>query len=200
MNITSTSFIGSFVENSKCPKDRLPEFAFVGRSNVGKSTLINFLTNKKSLARVSNTPGKTQTLNFYLINKSWYLVDLPGYGYAKISKSERRKWGKMIQNYLLNREKLAYVFLLIDSRIAPQKIDFEFMNWLGENQIPFAITYTKADFPKKNEFKKRMKTFETEILKNWEMLPIQFVTSSKKRDGNLPILQLIKTTVKLFGK
>ncbi len=191
MKIKHSEFIGSFVEMAQCPTPNKPEYAFIGRSNVGKSSLINMLTGRKKLAKVSNTPGKTQTINHFLINEVWYLVDLPGYGYAKVSKTSRRKWIKFIKDYLEKRPNLMCVFLLIDSRIPPQKIDLEFANWLGELRIPFIIVYTKADKNKAHVLKGNIQNFEKAMLESWENLPQSFVTSSSTQQGKDTLLEFI---------
>lgn len=169
----------------------MPEYAFIGRSNVGKSSLINMLVNKKGLAKTSQTPGKTQLINHFIINDSWYIVDLPGYGYAKTSRSNRSDWQKFIHYYLKNRENLQCVFVLIDSRIEPQKIDIEFCCWLGENGIPFLVVYTKAD--KQSDFKTKQNAskFRKTLLGYFEEMPQEFVTSSETRDGKDEILGFI---------
>ncbi len=192
MLIKEAEHVGSFPSERQSPIDHKPEYAFIGRSNVGKSSLINMMSNKRDLARVSNTPGKTQLLNFYLINKSWYIVDLPGYGYAKISKKKRYEWEKMIEGYLLHRKNLGCAFVLIDSNIPPQLIDIEFINWMGKMSVPFVIVFTKTDRLKKGEKKKNVDTFNNELLKYWNELPQQFVTSSAKRRGAEEILQFIE--------
>lgn len=191
MIIQKAEYIASYVDVSKCPPPDKPEYAFIGRSNVGKSSLINALTGRKKLAHVSNTPGKTQTINHFLIDETWYLVDLPGYGYAKISKSSRKKWLKFIKDYLAKRSNLMCVCLLIDSRIPPQKIDLEFANWLGEGQIPFVIVYTKADKSKQFELKQRIQAFEAAMLETWASMPDSFVTSSTKKLGQDTLLDFI---------
>jgi len=191
MIIHSAEFVASYTNVTKCPKDKKPEFAFIGRSNVGKSSLINMLVERKKLAKVSSTPGKTQTINHFIINEEWYLVDLPGYGYAKISKYQREKWTRFIRAYMKNRENLQCVFLLIDSRLPPQKIDLEFANWLGGIPVPFVIVYTKADKNKPRELKKNIKTFESAMLESWETMPEQFITSSEKQTGRKEVLQFI---------
>lgn len=192
MTVKYVEFIGSYPNEQTCPKTGKPEFAFIGRSNVGKSSLINMLTNRKNLARVSNTPGKTQLINFYLVNDNWYLVDLPGYGYAKISKKKRQEWEKMISNYLQRRDSLQCAFVLVDANIPPQKIDIEFINWLGEIQIPFVIIYTKADRLRKADVEPNIKAIQTELLKYWNELPQQFVTSSSKTIGREDVLDFIE--------
>jgi len=192
MEIKEAEHVGSFPSERQSPKDHKPEYAFIGRSNVGKSSLINMLSKKKDLARVSNTPGKTQLLNFYLIDKSWYIVDLPGYGYAKISKKKRYEWEKMIEGYLLHRKNLGCAFVLVDSNIPPQLIDIEFINWMGKMNIPFVIVFTKADRLKSSEKRKNIDAFNNELLKYWNELPQQFVTSSAKKAGSEAILQFIE--------
>lgn len=194
MEIKYADFIGSYPTLGQCPKSKFPEYAFIGRSNVGKSSLINMLTNKKGLAKVSNTPGKTQTLNYFQINGAWHLVDLPGYGYAKISKSKRFAWEKMISNYLQNRPNLMCAFVLLDAYIPPQKIDVEFINWLGEMHIPFVIVYTKVDRIRGGEEgrTKNITAIQTELRKTWNDLPQQFISSAVKKDGQKDILDFIE--------
>lgn len=196
MIIKTANYVGSEVNIAKCPAPTLPEYAFIGRSNVGKSSLINMLTNHRGLAKVSHTPGKTQTINHFLINQDWYLVDLPGYGYAKVSKTSRQAWTKFIRTYLNKRENLQCVMLLIDSRIPPQKIDLEFANWLGELGIPFVIIFTKTDDKK---FKPaNIDVFNAKMLETWAALPPQFLTSSKKKLGKDEVLKFIGETNKHF--
>ena len=192
MIIREVEFIGSFEHEHQCPTDGLPEYAFIGRSNVGKSSLINALTGRKDIARISSTPGKTQTINYYLINKSWYIVDLPGYGYAKISKTARKKWRGMIERYLDIRRTLQCVFTLIDSRIPLQKIDLEFLNWLGEHRIPFVIAYTKIDKVKKTMRAANIQAIQEGLLDSWEFLPKQFTTSANTGEGSEDILSFIE--------
>lgn len=196
MEITASHFIGSFVKVSQCPPPDKPEYAFVGRSNVGKSSLINMLTGRKSLAKVSITPGKTQTINHFIINNNWYLVDLPGYGYAKVSKTQRRDWEKFIQDYLVKRPNLQCVFLLIDSRIPPQTLDLEFANWLGERQIPFVIVFTKIDDKKYKP--QNIEVFKKAMLQTWEALPDMLRTSAEKRLGKEELLDYIAKINKQF--
>lgn len=191
MTIHQVEFVGSFPSDTKCPQDDRAEYAFIGRSNVGKSSLINLLTGRKNMAHTSNKPGKTQLLNYYLLNRSWYLVDLPGYGYAKISKIKRKEWEKMIQNYLVRRQNLQCAFVLIDANVPPQKIDVEFINWLGEMRVPFVIVYTKTDRLKPEEAESNMEAIRTELLQYWEALPEQFVTSAVNRTGAEDILNFI---------
>ena len=190
--IRNIEFIGSFTRLTQCPIPKLPEYAFVGRSNVGKSSLINLLTGRKALAKISNTPGKTQTINYFEIDKSWHLVDLPGYGYAKVSKREREIWMKMVQSFLVNRTSLSCVFQLLDSRIPLQKSDLEFMQWMGEMHIPFVIVYTKSDKLKRNELSKNIAKIEKSLTEYWTELPQRFITSSVKKKGRKEILAFIQ--------
>lgn len=193
--IQSAKFIGSFPKSDDCPQTELPEFAFIGRSNVGKSSLINLLTNKKGLAKVSQTPGKTQAINLFLIDESWHLVDLPGYGYAKVSKTTREVFGKMIKYYIANRKQLVNVFVLIDVSIPPQKIDIDFTSWLGEHQIPFSIVFTKSDKEKGLQVQKNVKAFKLKMSEYWESLPECFITSAEKNRGGKEIVDYIKTLI-----
>lgn len=188
MIINSATFVESNTDWSKCPEPNIPEYAFIGRSNVGKSSLINLLTNQKKLAKTSGTPGKTQLINHFLINKSWYLVDLPGYGYAKVSKKDREKFGKLITNYLTKRNNLVNVFLLIDSRHDPQKSDLEFMEFLGKNSIPFTIVMTKIDKLNSSKLGKNLAKYKSELLKTWEVLPPFYTTSAVSKLGAENIL------------
>ena len=192
MKIVSAEFKISNTDINKCPKDKFPEYAFIGRSNVGKSSLINMLTNKNKLAKTSQKPGKTQLINHFIINKNWYLVDLPGYGWSKVSKSLRDSWGPMIETYLTKRETLNCVFVLMDIRIPPQKIDLDFILWLGENQIPFAIIFTKADKMTKNKIQSSVAAFKREILKIFEWMPGFFISSSVSSLGQKEILNYIQ--------
>lgn len=191
MEIKQAAYAGSYPQESVCPKADKPEYAFIGRSNVGKSSLINMLCGRKNLAHTSGKPGKTQMLNFYLINNEWYIVDLPGYGYAKISKRKRQEWKRMIRDYLVRRPTLQSAFLLIDCNIPPQQLDIDFMNQLGEERIPFAIVYTKADRSKPKELEERIERIEKEILLYWESLPPRFTTSAAAREGREPLLEYI---------
>jgi GTP-binding protein len=183
MQIKSAKYLISAPSFDLCPKPDKPEFAFIGRSNVGKSSLINMLVNQKNLAKTSANPGKTQLINHFEINSRWYLVDLPGYGYAKVAQSSRRRWEQMIENYLRKRENLVNVFVLIDSRHKPQKIDLEFVNQLGEWQIPFTLVFTKADKEKPGVVQRNVKAFIDEMRELWEFLPQSFVTSAEKITG-----------------
>lgn len=191
MKIKSAEFIISNTDPSKCPKPDIPEYAFIGRSNVGKSSLINLLTNRQHLAKTSSKPGKTQLINHFKINDAWYLVDLPGYGWAKVSKELKSKWNIMIRKYLQTRENLYCVFVLIDSRIPPQQIDLDFIGWLGEHGIPLALVFTKADKPKYKNTVANIKAFKSSLSESWEELPEMFVSSSAKKIGHLEILNYI---------
>jgi len=195
MKVNTAKFIGSFPGIKIMPAGAKPEFAFIGRSNVGKSSLINMLTDHKKLAKVSGTPGKTRDINLFRINDAWDLIDLPGYGYAKHAKSKREAFEHMITEYLLDRENLYCVMVLIDSRIPPQKIDLEFINWLGTNEVPFVIVYTKADKQTKNKTIQNTKQFEKALLQIWEALPQSFITSAVSKDGKDEILTFIGETV-----
>ena len=190
--IKNSSFVKSSSVFTECPEPKLPEYAFIGRSNVGKSSLINYLTNKKKLAKVSVKPGKTKLINHFLIDRAWYLVDLPGYGWAKVSKAEKLKWKLMVDEYLKKRENLYCVFLLIDSRHEPQAIDREFMRWLGERKIPFAIVFTKIDKLGKIRLQKNLDHYREVLSKEWDELPTQLQSSSIFRIGKNEILRYIK--------
>ncbi|MDZ4824460.1 MAG: ribosome biogenesis GTP-binding protein YihA/YsxC [Flavobacteriales bacterium] len=199
MQIISSEFHSASVLIEKCPKPVYPEFAFVGRSNVGKSSLINLLLNRKGLAKTSGTPGKTKTINHFIVNKdkdSWYLVDLPGYGYAKVSKSDRNKWETFIRSYITTRENLRCTFVLIDSRIPPQQIDLDFVKWLGKNEIAFAICYTKTDKPKPAVLLRNMEAFELRMLGIFADLPNLFITSAENRKGSAEVLDFIESVMK----
>jgi GTP-binding protein len=189
-------FKGSYPSLKVMPQDRFKEFAFIGRSNVGKSSLINMLCDHKDLAKTSSKPGKTQHIVRFEIDKKWYLIDLPGYGYAKVSKDSRKIFGEMIQEYLLERENMLCVFVLIDSRLEPQKIDLEFMEWLGVTGIPFAIAYTKTDKLKPSEIEKNIALYKEKLLETWEELPDIFITSATQKTGQKEILKLIDTVLK----
>jgi GTP-binding protein len=191
MLIESARFIKSSPDYRQCPEPSIPEFAFIGRSNVGKSSLINMLTGRKNLAKTSGTPGKTQLINHFLINKIWYLVDLPGYGFAKTSKKNREGWQKMINNYLLNRSNLVSTFILIDARLEPQKIDLELIRWFGENGLPFVLIFTKSDKLSKAKKQHNIKHYQEVLLDEWEELPLSFVTSSTQKLGQQELLELI---------
>ena len=199
MMIKESTYIGSYIREEKCPPPQFPEYAFIGRSNVGKSSLINMVTNKKDLAKVSGTPGKTQTINYFLMDKAWYLVDLPGLGYARISKDKREDWRKMIYYFLRTRPTLQAVFVLLDAMIPPQKSDMAFMNWLGENNIPFVVAYTKTDRVGTTKLPDNIKAIQDEILKTWDTLPREFITSAEKHIGRDEILDFILENNKNFG-
>lgn len=189
--IKSARFVISNSDVRKCPDDNKPEYAFIGRSNVGKSSLINALTGQKKLAMTSATPGKTLLINHFLVNDEWYLVDLPGYGYAKRSKSQTGQLQKIISSYVLGREQMTLLFVLIDSRHEPQKIDLEFIEWLGENGVPFAIIFTKADKLTKSALSANIEAYKKRLLEEWEELPPVFVTSSESKLGRDEVLQYI---------
>ena len=191
MIIKTATFICSNTKVSALPTANMPEYAFIGRSNVGKSSLINMLVNQHGLAKTSQRPGKTQLINHFLINEKWYIVDLPGYGYAKVSKSSREKWEKFIRNYITKRESLQCVFVLIDSRIEPQKIDLEFCCWMGEIQIPFALAFTKADKQSPVKTKQNVEAFKKALGGWFEEIPPYFITSAEKGAGRDEILQFI---------
>ncbi len=200
MIIKETEFIKSSPKLELCPSPNLPEYAFIGRSNVGKSSLINMLVGEKKLAKISATPGKTQLINHFLINGSWYLVDLPGYGYAKVSKTKRDKWSKLITQYILGRDNLMNIFLLIDSRIPPQKNDLAFFEFLGKQQLPFKILFTKTDKVTTGVLKKNIDTYKSELLKSWETMPAFIITSAVKKTGRKEILTFIAETNKFWEK
>jgi GTP-binding protein len=191
MQITSAEFVKSSPKLSECPETELPEYAFIGRSNVGKSSLINALTQRKSLAKTSATPGKTQLINHFKINDSWFIVDLPGYGWAQVSKKEKAKWKVMIEEYLLGRMNLACVLVLVDARHNPQKIDLEFMEWLGNEEVPFVIVFTKTDKLGKTQLDANLSSYKKELGATWEELPHFFVTSSAKKEGMQSILSFV---------
>ncbi len=192
MKIKSAEFVISNTDVSKCPKDKLPEYAFIGRSNVGKSSLINMLTNHKSLAKTSGKPGKTQLINHFVINQNWFLVDLPGYGYASVSKDKRKTFQKFIKDYFNVRMQLACTFVLVDSRHAPQKIDLDFMEFLGTSGIAFCIIFTKADKLNKSTLPKNIAAYKKELLSYWEELPPYFISSSSDKTGRDEILDFIQ--------
>ena len=196
MEITSAEFVISNTDVKKCPAGTFPEYAFIGRSNVGKSSLINMLTARKGLAMTSATPGKTMLINHFLINQSWYLVDLPGYGYARRGQKGKDQIRTIIEDYILEREQMTNLFVLIDSRLEPQKIDLEFMEWLGENGIPFSIIFTKADKLKGGRLKMNINNYLRELSKEWEELPPYFISSSENRTGRTEILDYIENISK----
>ena len=191
MNIKSAAFLQSNTKIDKLPAANKPEYAFIGRSNVGKSSLINMLTNRKQLAKTSSTPGKTITINHFLINENWYLVDLPGYGFAQRSKKDREAWKIMLDNYIKNRKNLVSMFVLVDSRIEPQKIDLEFINHLGELQMPFSIIFTKVDKIKDIELQRNLQAYKEKLAEEWDEMPNIFITSSEKEVGKDDVLNYI---------
>ncbi len=192
MKINTAKFIISNTDVFKCPAEKIPEYAFIGRSNVGKSSLINMLTNHKKLAKTSGKPGKTQLINHFKINDEWFLVDLPGYGYAQVSKSKRKTFQSFIKDYFLKREQLVCTFVLVDSRHEPQKIDLEFMQFLGENGIPFAIIFTKTDKLGSSALNKNLTKYKKQLLKTWESVPTHFATSSETEMGKNEVLKFIE--------
>lgn len=196
MEISSANYLASYVREDQCPQGDVPEIAFIGRSNVGKSSLINTLCEMKDLAKTSKQPGKTQKLNFFLINESWHLVDLPGYGYAKISQKTREEWSKMIRYYLRNRRQLYTAFVLIDVRHTLQKIDEEFINWCGAEGIPIALVYTKADKTDAKELAYNISQIEEKLMRAWDELPPRFVTSSVNKSGKEEILNYIDEVIR----
>lgn len=198
MKIKTSKFLMSNTDPGKCPKPDKPEYAFIGRSNVGKSSLINMITGRKSLAKISGKPGKTRLINHFLINESWYLVDLPGYGYAKIGKSQKEKWMLFIMAYIRNRENLMCLFVLIDSRIEPQKNDLEFIELLGEYGIPFNLVFTKTDKISPNKIQMNISAFQTKMLETWEDTPVHHISSARTGSGKNEILEFIEKTNKEF--
>jgi GTP-binding protein len=200
MEIRHAEFVSSITDIGKSPSKKLPEFAFIGRSNVGKSSLINMLTNKKGMAKTSNKPGKTQTINHFIINQSWYLVDLPGYGFAKVSKDLRHGFGKIIDNYLLKSERLHFLFVLIDIRLEPQAIDQSFLEWAGTNEIPMGIIFTKADKLAVGKVNLHIERYESELLKRWDELPPIFITSATSKKGKEELLDFIEKSLPSHNK
>ena len=193
MEITSAEFVISNTDVKKCPAGNFPEYAFIGRSNVGKSSLINMLTGKKGLAMTSQKPGKTLLINHFIINNNWFLVDLPGYGFAQRGKEGRQNIQRIIEDYILEREQLTNLFVLIDCRHEAQKIDLEFMEWLGENGVPFSIIFTKIDKISKGRLQENLKAYQEKLLETWEELPPILLSSSEKKDGREEILDYIDT-------
>lgn len=191
MKIKSAEFVISNSDVAKCPSTRIPEYAFIGRSNVGKSSLINALVNRKSLAKTSGRPGKTQLINHFIINKEWFLVDLPGYGYARTSKSTKRTFQKFITNYFGQREQLVCAFVLVDCRHEPQKVDLEFMEWLAVNSVPFSLIFTKSDKLTQTKLPKSIELYKSKMLEVWEEMPPYIVTSSSSKDGCDEVLEYI---------
>ena len=200
MRVKDAKFVMSNTDYTKCPEPNMPEYAFIGRSNVGKSSLINALTNRKSLAKTSGKPGKTQLINHFKINNEWYLVDLPGYGYAAVSKTMRREFQAFLRDYLVKRENLLCTFVLLDSRLEPQKVDVEFMQWMGEYNIPFVMVFTKTDKLNNHTFLKNMKRYEEIMLETWEELPPRFYTSSVNKSGTEEILEFVGQTNEAFNE
>ncbi|MBL7839531.1 MAG: YihA family ribosome biogenesis GTP-binding protein [Cyclobacteriaceae bacterium] len=200
MEIRQAEFVSSITDVRQWKGKPLPEFAFIGRSNVGKSSLINMLTNRKTLAKVSGTPGKTQTINHFIINGTWYLVDLPGYGFASVSKDTHQTFGKIIDNYIRQSEKLFFVFVLIDIRLEPQKIDLSFLEWGGTNEIPLGIIFTKADKLSASKIKLHVDRYSEELLKRWDELPPIFVTSSTQKKGRDEVLSFIENALPQMRK
>ncbi len=196
--INEIRFVGSFADVADCPSHDFNEYAFIGRSNVGKSSLINFLAGRESIARTSNKPGKTQTINIYIADESWCMVDLPGYGYAQTSRKNRESWKKMIYNYLESRKNLLNTFVLLDSRIPLQKIDVEFMTWLASREIAFSIVFTKVDGLKRSIAERHLNDIRKGLLEYWEELPPQFITSSQKKQGKQELLDYIDQINKLI--
>ena len=193
MKIKSAEFVISNQDVAKCPNNNIPEYAFIGRSNVGKSSLINMLTDRKSLAKTSGRPGKTQLINHFIINKNWYLVDLPGYGYARVSKSSKKTFQKFITAYFNKRKQLASAFVLVDIRHEPQPLDLNFMGWLGEHQIPFSIVFTKADKLKPKAIENHIENYKNTLLETWKEMPNYFITSASKSIGKDELLNYIAT-------
>lgn len=198
MKISSARFVSSSTDAGKSPRPALPEYALIGRSNVGKSSLINMLTGVKNLARISATPGKTQLINHFIINEKWYIADLPGYGYAKISKEKSAQFEKIITSYLTQRSNLLCVFVLVDSRLPLQQIDREFFEWCAKKEIPFVIVFTKTDKLNSNTLGKNIAAFETALLQSWEELPQYFITSARTRTGREELFAFIEETNKVF--
>lgn len=199
MIIHSASFVKSSPSLKECPPSTNPEFGFIGRSNVGKSSLINMLTGWSKLAKISGHPGKTRTINHFIVNEKWFLVDLPGYGYAKVPVKQREKWVKETENYILRRENLICLFVLLDSRLKPQPSDLSFMEFLGINQIPFARVFTKSDKLTRNDLEKSLKTYNSEMLTKWEFLPPTFVSSAINATGRDEILNFIEESINNFS-
>ena len=200
MKIISAEFVMSNSNVMKAPKDRIPEYAFIGRSNVGKSSLINYITNNKKLAKTSGTPGKTQLINHFIINDHWYMVDLPGYGFAKVPVKTKIKWEAFISDYILKRENLLNLFVLIDSRLPAQQIDLDFMEWLGIKGIPFSIVFTKIDKLTSSQLNKNLLAYKKEMLKYWEEMPISFTSSASGKFGKDAILNYIEGIITAYEK
>jgi GTP-binding protein len=192
MEIKQAEFVSSETDVKKCPPPDKAEFAFIGRSNVGKSSLLNMLTNKKKLAKTSNKPGKTRTINHFIINEKWYLVDLPGYGYASVSKEKRAGFGKIIEQYVLQRENLNCLFILLDARLEPQKIDLEFIQWTGEKEIPLCLVFTKSDKLTKHQLNRSVTIYKSTLEQSWDELPPIVITSSTTKSGKEELLSFIE--------
>lgn len=199
MKINHAKFVISNTDHLKCPPATIPEYAFIGRSNVGKSSLINMLAGRKALAKISGTPGKTQLINHFIINEKWYLVDLPGYGFAKISKSIRQKWENMIWNYLINRSNLITTFILVDARLEPQRSDMELINVFGEERLPFVLLFTKIDKLSKRQLSMNIENYKKILSEQWEELPMSFLTSAKTGAGREDILSYISETLETIN-
>ncbi len=195
MIIKKAVFVSSFTDPKKCPNTDIPEFAFIGRSNVGKSSLLNYLVNIKSLAKTSSKPGKTRLLNYFLINEQLHFVDLPGYGYARFSADERKKWEKVITEYVVIRKQLHQIFILVDSRLKPQESDINAINFMGKYQIPFSLIFTKIDKLSKSQLSRNIKEFENKLKETWEVLPPYFTTSTLKNIGKTEILDYIEKSL-----
>lgn len=200
MEIVQAEFVSSITDVKQLSGKKLPEFAFIGRSNVGKSSLINMLTNRKNLAKVSATPGKTQTINHFIINNAWYLVDLPGYGFASVSKNTHQTFGKIIDNYIRNSENFHFIFVLIDIRLEPQRIDLNFLEWAGSNEVPLGIIFTKADKLATGKVQLHIDQYKKELLTRWDELPPVFVTSSTAKKGRDEVLSFIENALPGVGK
>ncbi len=205
MEIKTAQFVISNTDVAKCPAPLMPEYAFIGRSNVGKSSLINMLCDRKNMAKTSGKPGKTQLINHFIINENptkpgygWYLVDLPGYGFAQVSKDQKEKWNKFIEEYILNRQNLMCMMVLLDSRLPQQKVDLDFMNWLGEHEIPFVMVFTKIDKLSKKKISDNLKSYKEEMGKHWDELPKCFYTSAENKEGKKELLTFIEESNKLF--
>lgn len=196
MEITQAEFVSSFADVRKCPAPDKPEFAFIGRSNVGKSSLINMLTKRKKLAKTSGTPGKTQTINHFIINNRWYLVDLPGYGYAHVSQEKRAGFGKIIEQYVLQRENVFCLFILLDARLEPQKKDLDFIHWSGSKGIPICLLLTKADKLTRNQLKKNVQVYESTLFQTWQELPPMIITSATENKGRDELLTFIENALR----
>jgi len=199
MNITKAEFIISSANVTQCPKEQIPEYAFIGRSNVGKSSLINMLVERKKLAKTSSTPGKTRLINHFKINDAWFLADLPGYGYAKVSKKDRESFARMIEQYAIQRSNLVCFFVLVDARIPPQQLDLDFIEWLGDSNLPFVIVYTKVDKVTQKEKSKNITSLKDKLSEAWEELPLIFESSAIKGTGRDQIMEFINDTNKKLG-